>query len=83
MTCMTVEASGRGWTTTQGRVTTISVVGSDLRCCCRGLGQAGGSDMTVFDVASLGQLTGRNIAIDNHCFGCTAGAGSSCQGAVA
>lgn len=30
-----------------------------------------------------GQLEGRAIAIGNHCFGCTAGAGSSCGGALA
>lgn len=28
-------------------------------------------------------LEGRNIAISQHCYGCTAGAGSSCQGSVA
>lgn len=27
-------------------------------------------------------LEGRNIVISQHCYGCTAGAGSSCQGAV-
>ena len=27
-------------------------------------------------------LEGRNIAISQHCYGCTAGAGSSCQGSV-
>src|SRR4029077_12950991 len=26
------------------------------------------------------QLEGRPIAVDNHCFGCTAGSGSSCGG---
>ncbi len=29
------------------------------------------------------KLEGRNITMGEHCFGCTAGAGSSCQGAVA
>ena len=29
------------------------------------------------------QLQGRNIIISQHCYGCTAGAGSSCQGTVA
>ena len=29
------------------------------------------------------QLQGRNIIISQHCYGCTAGAGSSCQGRVA
>lgn len=28
------------------------------------------------------ELEGRNIVISQHCYGCTAGAGSSCQGAV-
>ena len=28
-------------------------------------------------------LEGRNIVISQHCYGCTAGAGSSCQGVVA
>ncbi|EFN56641.1 hypothetical protein CHLNCDRAFT_57533 [Chlorella variabilis] len=37
---------------------------------------------TVFDVESLEELTGQRIAVDSHCFGCTAGAGSSCQGAT-
>ena len=30
----------------------------------------------------LDQLLNRNIVINQHCFGCTAGAGSSCQGAT-
>lgn len=30
-----------------------------------------------------GQLGKRQIVVGNHCFGCTAGAGSSCQGEVA
>jgi len=28
-------------------------------------------------------LSNRNILISQHCYGCTAGAGSSCQGSVA
>ena len=28
------------------------------------------------------ELTQRNIVISQHCYGCTAGAGSSCQGVV-
>ena len=42
-----------------------------------------GAGLTVFDVESLDELTGRRLAVDNHCFGCTAGAGSSCSGATA
>jgi len=37
---------------------------------------------TIFD-ADLAVLEGRAIAVGPHCFGCTAGAGSSCGGAVA
>jgi len=29
-----------------------------------------------------GSLEGREIMTGNHCFGCTAGAGSSCGGAI-
>ena len=43
----------------------------------------GGEGLTVFDVDSLDELTGERLAVDNHCFGCTAGAGSSCSGATA
>ena len=50
---------------------------------CRTKGGADSMGMTVFDLESLDELTGRRIAVDNHCFGCTAGSGSSCQGAVA
>jgi hypothetical protein len=28
------------------------------------------------------QLSERSIAVGNHCFGCTAGSGSSCSGAL-
>lgn len=37
---------------------------------------------TIFDVDDLGPLTGARIATAAHCFGCTAGAGSSCGGAL-
>eukprot|EP00898_Chlorokybus_atmophyticus_P002382 jgi/Chlat1/3144/Chrsp21S03375 len=40
------------------------------------------SRKTVFDLESLDDLTAARVAVDNHCFGCTAGAGSSCQGAT-
>ena len=45
-------------------------------------GRSRGAALTVFDVESLDELMGRQIAVDNHCFGCTAGAGSGCQGAT-
>ncbi|MCB9223020.1 MAG: arsenosugar biosynthesis radical SAM protein ArsS [Crocinitomicaceae bacterium] len=31
---------------------------------------------------SIEALQDRNIVVNNHCYGCTAGAGSSCQGAI-
>jgi len=37
----------------------------------------------VFDIEALAELTGAPVVCDNHCFGCTAGAGSGCQGAPA
>jgi len=38
---------------------------------------------TVWDVRSFQELAERPIAVAKHCFGCTAGAGSSCGGALA
>ena len=34
------------------------------------------------DEFDLDRLSKRNIVINQHCFGCTAGAGSSCQGTI-
>ena len=31
---------------------------------------------------NLEELAARNIVVSQHCYGCTAGAGSSCQGAT-
>ena len=36
----------------------------------------------ISQLRDLGQLEGRAVATGNHCFGCTAGAGSSCGGAL-
>jgi radical SAM/Cys-rich protein len=44
---------------------------------------AGHEPVTIWDIASLADLVHRPIALDNHCYGCTAGAGSSCGGALA
>jgi|SRR5688572_487675 len=41
-----------------------------------------GAPQTIFDATVQG-LAGRRIAIGRHCFGCTAGAGSSCGGTIA
>jgi len=38
---------------------------------------------TIWDFDDVGQLDQQPIATDSHCFGCTAGAGSSCGGALA
>ena len=43
----------------------------------------GGRRRSVFEVESLGALAGEEIATAAHCFGCTAGPGSSCGGALA
>ena len=34
------------------------------------------------DDFDLEKLAGREISIEDHCFGCTAGSGSSCGGAI-
>ena len=46
------------------------------------LGTAVGAPQTIFD-ATPASLASRRITIGPHCFGCTAGAGSSCGGATA
>ena len=38
--------------------------------------------LTVWDLENLDNLAGQRIATASHCFGCTAGAGSSCGGAL-
>jgi radical SAM/Cys-rich protein len=42
----------------------------------------GAKARTVWDVEELGELAGESIATGLHCYGCTAGAGSSCGGAL-
>jgi radical SAM/Cys-rich protein len=37
---------------------------------------------TLWDIDSLGDLITGDIVFDDHCYGCTAGAGSSCGGAL-
>jgi len=43
----------------------------------------GGRALTIYDVDDLGTLEGTWVATAAHCFGCAAGAGSSCGGALA
>ncbi|KAB2965860.1 MAG: radical SAM/Cys-rich domain protein [Thermoanaerobaculia bacterium] len=45
--------------------------------------EGGPSRPTVWDVDRLSDLGGSAIATASHCFACTAGAGSSCSGALA
>ena len=40
-----------------------------------------GRRRTVWDIGGLDEIP-RGVALDNHCYGCTAGAGSSCGGAL-
>ena len=42
-----------------------------------------GRPLTLWDLADIGTLVDARIAIGSHCYGCTAGAGSSCGGALA
>jgi radical SAM/Cys-rich protein len=41
-----------------------------------------GAASTIWDIDEVGELAGARIATGSHCFGCTAGAGSSCSGAI-
>ena len=45
------------------------------------LGTAAGLPATIFE-AEVAALAQRPIVVGQHCFGCTAGAGSSCGGSV-
>ena len=45
-------------------------------------GGDGPSRLTVFDVDTLKELADSPIAVGQHCYGCTAGSGSSCSGAT-
>jgi len=42
----------------------------------------GASTRSVFDLETFSVLEGQGIATGTHCFGCTAGSGSSCGGAL-
>ncbi|GAB5357831.1 hypothetical protein AAMO2058_000408300 [Amorphochlora amoebiformis] len=39
--------------------------------------------LSVYDIDSVKDLINTEIGVDSHCFGCTAGMGSSCQGSTA
>lgn len=42
----------------------------------------GGKSVTLWDIESFDDLSSAEIAFGYHCYGCTAGSGSSCSGAV-
>ncbi|WP_372368990.1 arsenosugar biosynthesis radical SAM (seleno)protein ArsS [Candidatus Uabimicrobium sp. HlEnr_7] len=42
----------------------------------------GGKKATIWDVSDFKQFKQKSIAIADHCYGCTAGAGSSCSGSL-
>jgi len=42
----------------------------------------GGKKRTLWDISSFDEIADGPIAFSNHCFACTAGAGSSCGGAL-
>jgi hypothetical protein len=42
----------------------------------------GGKARTIWEVTDLAELEGDHIETARHCFGCTAGAGSSCSGTL-
>ncbi|MCL4139953.1 UNVERIFIED_CONTAM: hypothetical protein GTU68_023460 [Idotea baltica] len=44
---------------------------------------AGGANNTYLWDLNVDNISGKNIATNRHCFGCTAGSGSSCGGALA
>jgi radical SAM/Cys-rich protein len=43
----------------------------------------GGANRTIWNINDVAALAGDRIATASHCYGCTAGAGSSCTGAIA
>ena len=49
----------------------------DLPLKAKGKGQ-----LSVFDVESLSELASSAITLGQHCYGCTAGSGSSCSGST-
>jgi radical SAM/Cys-rich protein len=46
------------------------------------LGADGGARRHIGELADAADLTGAGIAVGGHCYGCTAGQGSSCGGAL-
>jgi len=44
--------------------------------------ELGGSRLTIWDIKSVDELNGKIIGTGMHCYGCTAGSGSSCSGSL-
>ena len=61
----------------------MGIVGKDEKSEEEGSSSAAKKRMSVFDIEFLTDLEKYSVLTDNHCFGCTAGSGSSCQGATA
>ncbi|THC92744.1 hypothetical protein EYZ11_007792 [Aspergillus tanneri] len=53
---------------------------SALQMGSKGVGQVG--NLNIWQIESLTGLKGGYIRTEKHCFGCTAGSGSSCSGAL-
>jgi len=47
-----------------------------------GMPVAGKSEQTIWNIESFDEYIHQRIAVADHCYGCTAGAGSSCGGTV-
>ena len=47
-----------------------------------GMPAAGRPAQTVWDIAAFDEFIHQRVAVADHCYGCTAGAGSSCGGSV-
>jgi radical SAM/Cys-rich protein len=65
--------------------TTLSVGGDGRLYDCdfnQALGLELGIPATLYDVDDVEALSGQRVQTRQHCFGCTAGAGSSCGGAL-
>ncbi len=45
-------------------------------------GQGSTLPRTVWDIGRQDDLEGASVGVGGHCFGCTAGAGSSCGGVL-
>ncbi len=77
------EAISENYMETGGRpLAVLESVRRDYPVALHGVSLSiGGADR--LDVDDLGALEGDPIANDLHCYGCTAGSGSSCGGALA